>query len=131
MRARSGVVIIESNAVVLIKRMREGQVYYVFPGGGIENGETPEEAAKREAYEELGIEVEIGELIKTIEFNGQQFFFQAKILAGTLGTGVGEEYSDERNRGTYEPVWLRLSQLSSIDVRPEELGEELRKRITD
>ncbi|KGA95869.1 DNA mismatch repair protein MutT [Alkalihalobacillus alcalophilus ATCC 27647 = CGMCC 1.3604] len=131
MRVRSGVVIIESHAVVLIKRMREGQVYYVFPGGGVEKEETPKEAAKREAYEELGLEVEVGELLKKVEFNGLQFYFQAKIVAGTFGTGAGEEYRNERNRGTYEPVWLPLSQLGSVDIRPKELGEELMKRITD
>ncbi len=37
--------------VGLIKRIRNGSVYYVFPGGGIEEGENPETGAKREAFE--------------------------------------------------------------------------------
>lgn len=41
MRDRSSVVLIENNKVGLIKRIRDGSVYYVFPGGGIEDGETP------------------------------------------------------------------------------------------
>jgi len=61
MRNRASVVIVENNKVALIRRVREGLVYYVFPGGGIENGETPEEASKREAFEELGEEVQVNE----------------------------------------------------------------------
>lgn len=38
MRDRGSVVIIKNNKVGLIKRIREGSVYYVFPGGGIEIG---------------------------------------------------------------------------------------------
>ncbi|WP_331460476.1 NUDIX hydrolase [Gracilibacillus suaedae] len=40
MRNRGSVVIIENKKVGLIKRIRDGSVYYVFPGGGIENGKS-------------------------------------------------------------------------------------------
>ncbi|MGE6376002.1 NUDIX domain-containing protein [Peribacillus muralis] len=45
----------EKDKVAMLRRNREGTEYYVFPGGGIEKGETPETAAKREAFEELGL----------------------------------------------------------------------------
>jgi 8-oxo-dGTP diphosphatase len=34
-----------------MQRIRDRTTYYVFPGGGINQGETPEEGAKREAFE--------------------------------------------------------------------------------
>ncbi|MEQ2526313.1 NUDIX domain-containing protein [Bacillaceae bacterium CLA-AA-H227] len=123
MRDRASVIIIENNRVGLIKRIREGNVYYVFPGGGIENGETPEDGAKREALEELGVEVKVNGCIAEVEFNGTQYFFLSEIIEGEFGTGQGEEYIDEyRDRGEYLPMWVDLDKLSSIDVKPKEVA---------
>ncbi|MCC6569407.1 MAG: NUDIX domain-containing protein, partial [Anaerolineales bacterium] len=57
MRTRAGVVLIENNKIALIERHRAGLEYFVFPGGGVDEGESPEQAAVREAMEELGVEV--------------------------------------------------------------------------
>ncbi|PAF08636.1 DNA mismatch repair protein MutT [Shouchella clausii] len=123
MRDRSSVVIIKDEKVVLIQRIRDDAMYYVFPGGGIEPGETPEAGAKREALEELGVDVKINECISKIEFNGTQYFFLSEIISGTLGTGQGEEYLDKnRESGTYLPMWVDIDSLSLIDVRPSEVA---------
>lgn len=47
MRNRAAVILLDGEKVALIRREKMGSVYYVFPGGGIEEGETPEQAAKR------------------------------------------------------------------------------------
>lgn len=124
MRDRSSVVIVkEGSKVGLIKRIRNESVYYVFPGGGIENEETPEEGAKREAYEELGVVVKINNCISEIEFNGTQYFFLAEIISGIFGSGQGEEYTDEkRGRGVYRPIWIDIEKLSLINVIPKEVA---------
>ncbi|MCY9545877.1 NUDIX hydrolase [Lysinibacillus xylanilyticus] len=123
MRNRGSVVIVENDKVGLIQRIRDGSVYYVFPGGGIENGETPEEGAKREAFEELGVEVKVNECIAKVEYKGTQYFFLSEIINGMFGTGQGEEYTDkERDRGTYLPMWVDIKKLSSIDVKPKEVA---------
>ncbi len=122
MRNRGPVVIVENDKVAIIRRVRDGIIYYVFPGGGIEKGETPEEAAKREAFEELGLEVVVNECIAKIEYNGTQYFFLSEIINGTFGTGQGEEYTDkERNKGIYLPMWIDIKRLSSLDVKPREI----------
>lgn len=123
MRDRGSVVLLENNKVGLIKRINEGSVYYVFPGGGIEEGETPETGTKREALEELGVKIKVIDCIAKVEFNGTQYFFLAKIIEGTFGTGQGKEFTDEnRGRGTYLPVWVNIEELSSIDIKPKEVA---------
>ncbi|MGB5945705.1 NUDIX hydrolase [Paenisporosarcina sp.] len=123
MRDRAAVVIVKNNKVGLIKRIRNGSVYYVFPGGGIEDGEHPETGAKREALEELGVKVNVTECFAKLEFNGTQYFFLAEIIEGVFGTGQGEEYTDEnRDRGTYLPIWIDIKKLSSFDVKPKEIS---------
>ncbi|TQR21633.1 NUDIX hydrolase [Psychrobacillus vulpis] len=126
MRNRGATVIIENGRIALIKRTKPYRTYFVFPGGGIESGETPEEAAIRETYEELGVNVQIQRLLKKLELNGTQYFFLANIVSGTFGSGTGEEYNHTSvKRGTYEPMWIEIDHLPLIEVRPKEIVDIL------
>lgn len=125
MRDRGSVVIVEDGHVLLISRKKNGEMYFVFPGGGIEAGETPEIAAIREAFEELGVHVSLGGLIDVIEWYGKQYFFHAVIEAGKIGSGEGEEYSDPA-RGSYEPMFVPIHQLALLPVYPKEMAEKIR-----
>ncbi|MEV5619428.1 NUDIX hydrolase [Streptomyces bacillaris] len=54
----STAIIVDGGKVLMIRRrQREGKLLWAFPGGGIEVGETPEQAAVRETAEEVGLEV--------------------------------------------------------------------------
>ncbi|WPK11249.1 NUDIX domain-containing protein [Lysinibacillus louembei] len=129
MRIRSAVIIEENDKILLIKRVKEGQTYFVFPGGQVEQGETLEQAAIREALEEVGVIVELEGLFFELSFNGQQVYYRAKIIGGKIGTGTGPEYSQpELYSGTFEPVWLAKNELTKHDVRPIELIEKLFER---
>ena len=60
-----------------------------FPGGKIEDGETPEVALKREISEELETRIRVGELIDTIEYDYPNCHlsmdcFWCKIVSGKL-----------------------------------------------
>lgn len=58
-KTRVGLIMFHEGKLVLAKHNVEGYgVYYLLPGGGIEHSESPEEAIKREALEECGVEVE-------------------------------------------------------------------------
>src|SRR5512141_1153611 len=96
MRTRAGIVLIEDGKVALIERLRAGLDYYVFPGGGVDEGESPEQAAAREAMEELGIEVAIRQKVAEIQLpsRSHQFYYLVEQTSGEFGTGAGEEYVD-------------------------------------
>ena len=123
MRIRSGAIVEIDGKIALIKRVRNNHEYYVFPGGGIEEGETPEEAAVREVKEELGIDIEIVKLLTTLTFNNKlQYYFHAKYIKGEFGTGEGEEFfHSDQIRGTYTPILIEKDNLRLYDIRPLEI----------
>jgi 8-oxo-dGTP diphosphatase len=127
-RRRSAVVVVEDGCVVLIRRRREGRTYHLFPGGGVEPGETDQRAAEREAHEELGVRVRLGRLLGTVRFEAsEQVYFEATIADGTVGTGTGSEMCSREDSaaGSYQPVWMPLGELGAVDVRPAALGDML------
>jgi 8-oxo-dGTP pyrophosphatase MutT (NUDIX family) len=125
MRTRSAIILIEENKLALIERHRAGKHYFSFPGGGVDAGETPQEAAIREAEEELGIQVEIKQKVAEVIFNGNpQHYFLVQKISGEFGTGAGEEYGEYNpTHGTYHPIWMPLADVPSNNVLPRVLAE--------
>lgn len=123
---RAAAIVIKNNAVALIKRQRDGRTYYVFPGGRVEESETPEQAAIRETQEELGLDVTIDRLVARVFYErhgaqrNDQYYFLARIAGGTFGAGTGPEmqglYPPEN--GTYKPIWMPIRQLIREVVYP-------------
>lgn len=80
-----------------------------FPGGKIEEGETPKEALKREIMKELDTEIKVGKLIDTIEYDYPTFHlsmdcFWCEIVKGEL---VLKEHEAAR--------WLTREQLGEVE----------------
>ncbi|MBR1572995.1 MAG: (deoxy)nucleoside triphosphate pyrophosphohydrolase [Lachnospiraceae bacterium] len=83
-----------------------------FPGGKIEEGETSQEALKREIREELDTEISVGNIIDTIEYDYPTFHlsmdcFWCEILSGEL---VLKEHEAAK--------WLTKEKLDSVDWLP-------------
>lgn len=126
MRTRSAAILIQNNSLALIERHRAGMHYFTFPGGGVDAGETPEQAVVREAHEELGIEVRVLRLVAKVWFRGNpQFFFLVEQVGGEFGTGTGEEYASDHDpaRGMYEPIWMPLTDVPAKNVLPQPVAE--------
>jgi len=116
MRIRAGVVLVEDGKVALIERHRAGKHYFVFPGGGVDEGETPEQAAIREMEEETGLHVAIQKKLAEIHFGlSEQVYYLVDKLDGQFGTGTGEEFTDsdpdDPTEGLYVPIWMPLAEL--------------------
>ena len=94
-----------------------------FPGGKIEDGEAPKDALKREIMEELETEIEVGNLIDTIEYDYPTFHlsmdcFWAEIVSGDL---VLKEHEAAK--------WLTKEELDSVEWLPADIT--LIKKIKD
>ncbi len=125
-RHRAAVVIVQDGNLALIERRRDGRTYHTFPGGGIKLGETPAEAAAREAWEELGVLVATGANVATVTFAGSiQHFIRAEITGGFFGSGEGKEMTGDKpdKRGSYLPVWLPLVDLGLHEIIPHEVAD--------
>ncbi|QHA90742.1 protein phosphatase 2C domain-containing protein [Bacillus sp. N1-1] len=135
-RNRAGVIIIQGDQIALIERNRNDETYYVIPGGGMKESETPKQAAKREALEELGVDVRVEALYTSFQFNGEHFYYTAEIISGEFGNGTGSEYrSSSQKRGTYKAVWVPVAELNELRIYPEEvisvLVSDARLKLTE
>jgi len=63
--ARATLLIDFNGQIVVVMDTSNG--FWFLPGGGVEQGETVEETAKREAAEELGVKIEVNKVIGTYE----------------------------------------------------------------
>lgn len=94
-----------------------------FPGGKIETGETPEDALVREICEELAVDVSVGELISTIEYDYPAFHLSMDCFWCSVQSGeiVLREHEAAR--------WLTRTELDSVEWLPADM--ELIERIKE
>lgn len=93
------IVLDEENRILMVKHDHPERTVWMVPGGGIEEGESSQQAAVREVLEETGLEVEITGLIWHVEEvseRGQRFvnFFRARVTGGQLKLGHDPELTD-------------------------------------
>lgn len=124
--SRAAAIILNGNHIALIKRKRNGRLYYVFPGGQIEEGESPEQAVVREVEEELGLTIRVERLLVQVTYRAKmQYYFLTRTLGGTFGTGQGPEmqglYPPER--GSYRPIWMPVASILKENVFPRQVAE--------
>jgi len=83
-----------------------------FPGGKVEEGETPEAALKREIEEELETEIEVGEYLTTIEYDYPKFHLSMRCYWAKIIEGKPVLLEHEAAK------WLTKNELDSVEWLP-------------
>ena len=98
-----------------------------FPGGKIEEGETPEAALKREIEEELDTEIQVHDLLDTIEYDYPNFHLSMKCYWCTVLSG------DLTLKEAEDAKWLRKETLDSVDWLPADIQiiDKIREALKD
>lgn len=122
--SRASILMIRDGKVLMIHRLRDGNEYYVLPGGGIEANETPEMAALRELEEETSVGAEIiKQMAHFSDSEGHQhYIFLSKYVTGTPNLKIDSpEKSKSSNDNVYEPQWVSIKKLKESVIWPEEV----------
>lgn len=121
---RSGVraVIIDQGDLLVLKQVKNGETYFVFPGGGVEEGETDTQALKRECIEEIGVRIVVGKLL----LDYSQFlspteevterFYSCHVLSAPA-----------TDSAEFKAVRIPLSDSAALDIRPKKVKDILSK----
>ena len=128
-------IIIQNDQLLVIKKEDHEGVYYLLPGGGQEYRETFHQTLKRECIEEIGQEIEIGDVILIREYVGKnhehaefdynthqiEYMFLCTIKGGSTKIQNGFNPDD----GQIGVEWLPLRELVTYRLYPRHMREYL------
>lgn len=126
-------IILKGDELIFIHRIRikddKKVEYYVFPGGGVEEGETLIDCIIRELMEELGIEVNVVKTVYRLEKEKDiEYYLLCEYKSGVIGTGTGPEFTEERQkeRGLYIPESIPICKIAALPIQKVVLDSLLR-----
>lgn len=125
-RKRARGIVFLNGKLVSMYREFQGRIFYTIPGGGMEEGETEQECVKREVFEEFGLVVEPIKKVYVYENDiSIESFYLCEYVSGEFGSGQGEEFQPNRNRGIYIPSLLDVEKIPELPLMPPEIAKAL------
>lgn len=114
---RLAAIIAEHDRVLLVEHRKRGQRYWVLPGGRLEGNETLETALRREIREELGLQIQVRQLVIVGETLAPDRHIVNLIFHAEIGEGAQPRLDPS------DPVlagwqWVAVNRLPRMDFRP-------------
>ncbi|NRD78149.1 NUDIX domain-containing protein [Bacillus sp. BRMEA1] len=130
-------IIISGDKLLLTKNKDAEGYFYLFPGGGQEHGETIHNALIRECMEEIGVNIEIGELLHIREYIGKnhehsafdfhvhqvEYYFVCHVI-DDLNNDQAPTNPDSHQVGI---EWVHIDDFQDYRIYPKELSQYIKK----
>lgn len=122
--------LVEGDALLLAKHKREGRIYWVLPGGGLEPGESLTGCLRREMEEETGLKVEVKDVLFLFDVKEPQRHVVSIVFGVRRKGGELKPRNIPQEGERLETVeFVPLNRLEDIDLRPAGIKEEIEKAL--
>jgi 8-oxo-dGTP diphosphatase len=118
LRVRVAAVIVIDGKIVLVRHRKDARAYHLLPGGGVEAGETLQDALIREVAEETGLAIEVSRplfISETIDPRGGRHLLNVTFLGVVLGGRITRTPIDPRVEAVESAAF---GDLAAMDLRP-------------
>ncbi|WP_185806933.1 NUDIX domain-containing protein [Bacillus salinus] len=112
-RARACAAILKDNCILMVKEIYNDKTFWTLPGGGLEEGESYEEAVIREVKEEVNLDVEVVRFLFTNTYSeGEEKCFLVRVLHGAEPT-LGYDPEAGNNQTLSEVKWHSIDSMEN------------------
>ncbi len=116
-------------SALLMHRIKNGNEYWVLPGGWIEAGEDCMQAFQREMEEEIGSDITLANIQHVMttqsvqnDVVNVQHVYQCDYVSGTIGSGTGPEFTERLSHDNfYQIEVVSREDIKNINLVPAEI----------
>lgn len=131
MKKAARAIIIQNDKILVMRREKEGSVYYTLVGGRVNEGEDITEAVKREVREETGLEITSAQYIfyegHVSPYNEQYIFLcqVANVEDVKLQEASEEALLNRFGTNLHEPMWVGVKAFETLPFRTLQLQQAI------